>query len=276
MRDVPLLFRRLVDDAALFPPGNATMAAAVPAHLRRPSEPFAALVGPFLCPASRVAELRSELPEDGQIAVGLIVDTGLTTVADAVAATRDDGRVVVQMVEVPLPPDGELATGVAQAIEQVPAEVRLYVELPRVAGWRAAVEQLSAAGRGAKLRTGGLRAELFPSAGEVAAFITACSERGVSFKCTAGLHHAVRHTDPSTGFVHHGFLNIVVATARAIVGGDVEDALIEERPERLAAEASVIDPPTAAATRRLFVSYGSCDVQEPVADLLALGLLTAP
>jgi len=52
----------------------------------------------------------------------------------------------------------------------------------------------------------------------------------VPFKCTAGLHHAVHHTDPATGFVHHGFLNIVAATARAIVGGDVEGALTEERP----------------------------------------------
>jgi hypothetical protein len=145
-----------------------------------------------------------------------------------------------------------------------------------VAGWRPALERLSEAGRGAKLRTGGLRAELFPAAGELAAFISAGADRQVPFKCTAGLHHAVHHTDPTTGFVHHGFLNIVVATARAIAGGDVEDALTEERPERLAAEASAIDPPAAAATRALFVSYGSCDVQEPVADLLALGLLTAP
>jgi len=156
--DVPPLFRRLVDDAALFPPGNAPMAAAVPAHLRRPTEQFAALVGPFLCPASRVAELRSELPADGEMAVGLIVDTGLRTVADAVAEARDDDRLVLQMVEVPVPPDGDLVAGVTQAMAQVPGEVRLYVELPRVAGWRPAVAELGAAGRGVKLRTGGLRA----------------------------------------------------------------------------------------------------------------------
>ena len=177
------------------------------------------------------------------------------------------------MVEVAVPPDEDLVAGAAQAIAQVPAEIRLYVELPRVAGWRDAVEHLGAAGRGAKLRTGGLRAELFPTTTELAAFITACAEAQVPFKCTAGLHHAVHHTDPTTGFVHHGFLNIVVATARAVTGGDVEGALAEERPDRLAAEAAALDPPAAAATRALFVSYGSCDIEEPVADLLALGLL---
>ena len=276
MGDVPLLFQRLVDDAALFPPGNAPMAAAVPAHLRRPAEPFAALVGPFLCPASRVAELRSVLPADARMAVGLIVDTGLGTVEEAVAAVRADEHLELRMVEVPVPAEEDLEAGAARAMAQVPAEVTLYVELPRVAGWRAALEHLGAAGRGAKLRTGGLRAELFPSAGELATFVTACAERQVPFKCTAGLHHAVHHTDPTTGFVHHGFLNLVVATARAIRGGDVEHALADERPERVAAEAAAIDPPAAAATRALFVSYGSCDVGEPVTDLLALGLLTAP
>ena len=276
MGDVPLLFERLVDDAALFPPGNAPMAAAVPAHLRRPAEPFAALVGPFLCPASRLAELRSELPAGARMVVGIIVDTGLDTVAAVVAAVRRDDRLRLQMVEVPVPPDEGLVAGTAQAIAQVPAEIRLYVELPRVAGWRDAVEHLGAAGRGAKLRTGGLHAELFPTTTEVAAFITACARGQVPFKCTAGLHHAVHHTDPTTGFVHHGFLNIVVATARAVTGGDVEEALAEQRPDRLAAEAAALDAPAAVATRALFVSYGSCDLEEPVAELLALGLLTAP
>jgi hypothetical protein len=44
----------------------------------------------------------------------------------------------------------------------------------------------------------------------------------------------------------------------------------------VAAEAAQAIGARAAATRALFVSYGSCDVGEPVADLLALGLLTAP
>ena len=45
------------------------------------------------------------------------------------------------MVEVPVPPDEDLVTGAARAMAQVPAEVTLYVELPRVPGWRAALER---------------------------------------------------------------------------------------------------------------------------------------
>jgi hypothetical protein len=273
---VPVLFRRLVDDAALFPPGNAPMATAVAAHLRLPSEPFAELVGPFLCPASRVAELRAALPDGARLEVGLIVDTGLGEVAATLADAGLDRGLRPVLVEVPVPAAEDLAEGARRAIDQVPAEVRLHVELPRVAGWEAALDVLAIAGRGAKLRTGGPRAELFPTTTELAAFIGACAARAVPFKCTAGLHHAVRYTDAATGFVHHGFLNIVVASARCLTGGDVEEALGEDDGVRLAAAAVAIDADTAAASRALFVGFGSCSIEEPVDDLVALGLLAAP
>ena len=55
----------------------------------------------------------------------------------------------------------------------------------------------------------------FPSPEELAGFLWACAEAAVNFKATAGLHGAVRHRDERTGFVHHGFLNLVLGTARA-------------------------------------------------------------
>jgi hypothetical protein len=282
---VPTLFRHLIDDAALFPPGNAPMQAAVPAHLALRTGPFAELVGPFLCPASRIAQLTAALPEDRSLDIGLIVDAGLDSLAEATAAAQADARLRMVMLEVPVLAGTDLAAGAAWAVEHVEqleqvdrlergaTDVRLHVELPRSAGWLQALDVLAGAGRGAKLRTGGLTQELFPTDAELAAFIVACRERAVPFKCTAGLHHAVRYTDAATGFRHHGVLNILMATARALTAGAVEEALAEERPDVLATHAAAIDPATAAATRALFVSYGSCNVDEPVADLRALDLL---
>ena len=275
-RSAPPLFRHLIDDAALFPPGNAPMDTAVPAHLALRTGPLSDLVGPFLCPASRIPELRAALPEDRSLAVGVIVDTGVDSVTEALAGAHTDDRLRTVMLEVPVPAGSDLAAGAARVLEQVERsvpEVRLHVELPRSAGWREALDVLAGAGRGAKFRTGGLTQELFPSDAELAAFVLACRERAVPFKCTAGLHHAVRYTDPDTGFRHHGVLNILVATARAVTSSRVEQALAEDRPDALAAEAAAIDPATAAATRALFASYGSCSVDEPVTDLRALGLL---
>ena len=258
------------------------MAAAVPAHRTWRAGPQAGLVGPFLCPASRWEELRSQLRTGDRLELGLIMDTGIETIPGSAAAAIAEERVRLTMVEVPVPADSDLARGARRAIECMPAGVRLHVELPRAPGCTEpvhsqplgrALDVLATAGQGAKLRTGGLRAELFPTDDEVADFIVACVERSVPYKCTAGLHQAVRHTDPVSGFEHHGFLNLVVATAWAVSGGPVREALAEARPETLAAEAAAIDPATARAARAAFVSYGSCSIDEPLTDLRHLGLL---
>ena len=51
-----VLFDGMFDDAALFPPGDAPMAAAVPAH-RELRDRLGSLVGPFVVPAPRLDEL---------------------------------------------------------------------------------------------------------------------------------------------------------------------------------------------------------------------------
>src|SRR4029453_7664497 len=70
---------------------------------------------------------------------------------------------------------------------------------------------------------GGLAPELFPTPDELAAVICACRDRGLPFKLTAGLHNALRHTDPETGFTHHGFLNVLVAALSADDGAEVPE-----------------------------------------------------
>jgi hypothetical protein len=91
----------------------------------------------------------------------------------------------------------------------------------------------------------------------VALVIAACREAGVPFKCTAGLHHAVRHDD------EHGFLNILAATTAP--AGAIASVLAEE-------DAAKLD--VTGADRSLFVGFGSCSWREPVDDLVELGLLS--
>ena len=50
------------------------------------------------------------------------------------------------------------------------------------------------AGLRLKFRTGGLEASAFPTAEVLAGWIDAALDRETPFKCTAGLHNAVRHT----------------------------------------------------------------------------------
>ena len=148
----------------------------------------------------------------------------------------------------------------------------VYVELPRDSRRSALIEELAGTPYVAKLRTGGVRADLHPDEAELAAAIVAMVGAGVAFKATAGLHHAVRNTDPVTGFEQHGFLNLLVATDAALRGADAEVVagwLAERDDARLATRAGNLDP----RVREAFRSFGTCSIDEPVAELAALGLL---
>jgi hypothetical protein len=124
----------------------------------------------------------------------------------------------------------------------------------------------------AKFRTGGLAAELFPTPMELAAVIVACVERELPFKLTAGLHHAIRHTDPETGFAHHGFLNILAAVCLAGTGAEVaEIAAILGSTQPMTLVETV--RPYRSQPRPFWVGFGTCSIPEPVADLQQLGLI---
>jgi len=267
-----LLLEHLIDDAALFPPGNAPMVSAVAGHRMVKAGPIGWLVGRFLCPASRVGELRAQLQPADTFALGLIGDTGVSGLPAAVAAVEEDPRLKLLAVEL-VPPAGDLVSSVRQVLDVLPEDVRGYVELPRQPDWLAALAVVGAAQRGAKLRTGGAFAGAFPSEREVADFLLACAVAAVPFKCTAGLHNAVRHTDPETGFEHHGFVNIALAACAAVRGEDPEPVLAERDAPRLTAAVRALDDATVTQARALYAGFGSCSVGEPAGDLLDLGLL---
>ncbi|MCV2487822.1 hypothetical protein OF117_00480 [Geodermatophilus sp. YIM 151500] len=271
------LFDGLFDDAALFPPGDAPMAAAVPAHrgLRRA---LGALVGPFVVPAGRLGELTDHLDDGPVLELSLIAAAAdLPAAAARVAA---EPRLTLAAVEVPVVPDRVAARAAVQVLGAVlPPPVPAAVELPRGPARAEVLDVLAGTWYRAKLRTGGLRAELFPDEAELAGALAACTRRGVPVKCTAGLHHAVRHTDPATGFEHSGFLNVLVAADALAGGADADLAagwLAERDPAVLVAAVRDWPPSQARRARTAFTSFGTCSVQEPVDDLVTLGLLPSP
>lgn len=262
-----LLLGALIDDAGLFPPEALAMRPALERHRLDLAEGRPELSGRFVCPLDRLGELQAALGESERIALALIVSPlearSLEQARQLVAA---DGRLELSCIEgVPG------AIGEPSGSEGPP----VFAEISLTDGWREELGRLATAGLGVKVRCGGLAAELFPSPRRLAALIVALAAEGVRFKATAGLHHAVRHLDETTGFVHHGFLNLLLATCRATVGAGEEEvtAVLEcEDGRGLAAEAAGIDIATAERARSLFCSYGSCSTSEPLEDLALLGL----
>jgi hypothetical protein len=272
----------LVDDAGLFPPESLAMAGALARHRADEAAGYPMLSHRFLCPASRISELRTEWARlaadegEGPLRLGIILDTGLSALDAAQAEVAEDPLLALEMVEVPAP-SAEAVDAALEALARF--EPAAFVEGPRSLDWVKAVAgagEQSGRLRGAKVRCGGARAELFPTPEELAAFVCACFEHGVPFKATAGLHGAVRHRDDQTGFVHHGFLNLVLSAVVAAMGatvGDVAVVLAATDGPALAAEARAVSERAMSAGRLLFRAYGSCSTSEPREEAAALGLL---
>jgi hypothetical protein len=287
---VPDFLSGLVDDAAVFPPGDAPLEQALHDHARHRASPYAGLVGPLVVADRHLPQLRDLLTgADAALPVAVVVTGGAGALEPAVrwasSPALELAAVEISMRESDA---GDLAPNAQRIVAAVDSlvqdgvlddEVPVYVEPPQwhgpgpSASWSGALDTLAAADHRLKLRTGGTEKEAFPSAVELAGWLRAALDRELRFKCTAGLHHAVRHRDPVTGFEHHGFLNVLLATRADLDGGspaDVAAVLDDTDGAQLAAAA---DQAALASARRWFTSFGSCSVAEPLADLTALGLL---
>lgn len=268
------LVARLLDDAAIFPPGDLPLSRALTAHLGHLHAAHADLVGPFVVGVAdlgSVSDLTADLPEGS---LDLAVTTPLERAGEAVARSDRIPAARLTIFEVSLPEGVEAAAVVAAldaAFDERP-ELSVFVEIPRDSRHDAVLRSLADTRYLAKLRTGGVRAGLHPDEVELAHSVLGAVTAGVPFKATAGLHHAIRNTDPVTGFEQHGFLNLLVATAIAIEGGtesEVAAVLADRDGARVAETVRTLSP----RVREAFCSFGTCSVAEPVEELAALGLL---
>lgn len=283
---VPAWLSGLIDDAAIFPPGNLPLDRAVAEHRVHRASEYADMVGGFVVSDVKLPDLIDVLDEQDDedetaFAINLVVTGGAGAIEPAVRWASRAPSVHLAALELALRDEDDLPHNARRvvtaldALEEDLADVAVFVEPPRVLrepthGWLGAVDELAMRELPLKFRTGGVTADAFPTTVEVAASISAALDRELPFKCTAGLHHALRHTDPETGFDHHGFLNVLVATRACLDGGDVAAVLEETDGGRLM---DGMDPETLERTRRWFTGIGSCSILEPHDDLVELGLV---
>ncbi|MEE8330500.1 MAG: hypothetical protein V3R84_01885 [Acidimicrobiia bacterium] len=291
-----IVFGGLIDYAGLFPPASLDMAGAVVGFRDSRRSSFNWVVDRFIVPASRLEELGLELASSMSAGeepwrLSVIADLGefpsFRETHRAIAGYSAEMATAssVELVEAKLPSSPADSDVGDAAVEFATMGVVAFFEMPPD---ELPIDAIAAARRqrdvaiGAKLRCGGETADQFPSPDRVAAFIVGCVARSLPFKCTAGLHHPVRHVADDTGFVHHGFLNILAASLSAFEGrDDLVDILTDDDPSSFtvsrsgfswrgrAFRADSITSSRAAG----FVGYGSCDFEEPVADLVELGML---
>ncbi|AXH96289.1 hypothetical protein DV701_09305 [Ornithinimicrobium avium] len=287
------VFHRWIDDAAVFPPGCASVPDAWAEHLALREGRYADLLGPLLIGtpgAEQLVAAAAQLPPAEDLGTGTahgskpvdvtVVARAGTPLADlvgAVGALR--GSPHVQVVGVELAHDDEAGRW-RRALD---LGVRVAVEVTRdPAAQQAALDDLAAAAGEspvavlAKLRTQATSAAPPPTPGELAGFLLGARARGLALKLTGGLHRAVAHTTVA-GTDEHGALNVLVAVHHLEEGAALPElvATLELRDaEELAALVRGLEEEAVALLRRRFVSFGCCGVLDPVHDLLDLGLLT--
>lgn len=264
---VPLLFRGLCDDAAIFPPGLSPLPAAVDAHLSYRDAWFQGMVGPLVVPASTALEVIPLLTRHSGVGLIVTFPNGPAELPSIIGS-----GLPVRAVEMTLP-DGIDVGDLISDLDRL--AVSAFVEVPRDGRAEGVLAALAGTAHRAKFRTGGVRADMYPGLDELAGAIHGAVANGVPFKATAGLHHAIRNTDPQTGFTQHGFLNVMVAANAAAEGASVSvlaEILAEREPETVATWVQNLDT---ASARSWFVSFGTCSITDPLTELIALGLIEA-
>ena len=280
--DLPAAWSGFFDDAAVFPPGNAELPDAVAAFSARRDEWYGGLVASLVITDQHVPDVGA-----ADISLSVVVTGGAGAIPGALKLAARAGNPIAGL-EIALRDLDDLAGNARRVVAAIDAaridgaldgETPIYVELPATDvtyGWEAAADEVAAAELRLKFRTGGVEAHLFPTSDQIAAWIDAALDRELAFKCTAGLHNAIRHRDPETGFEHHGFLNVLAATAEADSGlgaSDVAETLELTDEAELLGLAHELD---LAKARRWFTGVGSCSILDPLADLTDLGLLEKP
>lgn len=290
---VTSLFASVIDYAGLFPPAQLTMTEAVRRYAHYLTGPNRALLGAFVLPLARLHEFDvvfAQLPPAAQAGWRLNVLAGADPAADPKIISNFNAhpsgpRIVALETKAATPAE------TSRSVAALPLSVDAWIELPSAApDLPSLIDAVRATGRGAKLRTGGVTANAFPSPAEVARFLCECHRAGVVMKATAGLHHPLRGDYPLTyepgspRGTMFGFLNVLLAAALVRAGGSAADtlALLDERDARaftvkadeIAWRGLRFTAAQLAATRQTHCrSFGSCSFTEPIAGLQELSWL---
>ncbi len=304
MNSLKIFLSKIIDYAGLYPPASLPLEEAFANFVSYQNANEAWMLSRFIIPAKRLAELPgfysdvsfSMLGRGGKNEVEFLENLK-QDLTDVHAFRALNKHAVTDMFEVALPASVlEEKTRAHDLVNSAANELNLngisvFFEAPFGEGWMLRAENLIRLLRkfkdrhvGFKLRTGGVTADAFPSTEQVAWAIASARDAGVPMKCTAGLHHPVRHFNEGVLVKMHGFLNVFGAGALAVTNHlsveQIQSILEDEDP------ASFVFDETSFAwkdlrvvtaeilrARQQVISFGSCSFDDPREDLRSMDLL---
>jgi len=296
MQPLHQLLSGLIDYAGLFPPAGLDMPMMVNNYVDYLSCPNEWMLGRVVVPLAKLDSFRAEWPDSvtKRSRISLLTPPLDSRDFDAAVSAIDEfnnsqANHKIDAVEARVADP----TAITNALK-LNEHVRCFIEVPpdHRDAIITAIADLNQPDRVfAKIRTGGVKPEMIPSADYVASFIIACGDAGVGLKFTAGLHHPFRADYPLTyepgcdvGRMH-GFLNVFLGSCFANTHGldqtELTEFIDQAQPDDLTVTTNAIawrehqlTAKDVAATRERFaISFGSCSFTEPIEDLTNLSLL---
>ena len=317
VKSLESLLKSIIDYAGLFPPASLNLDEAFTNYTKYQKDEYNWMLSNFIIPAKKLDDLSNLLQnsDTGSFPCSILGSSGDTPDIFLINMKSDldnwrkfldtNEKATGKVYEVKLPEEVILShdsNEVARFIELVSDdigetignEVTLFFEGILKDDWKKNVgtvlegikaHNLNYNNTGYKLRTGGVEASAFPSPEQVAYVIHQCLTHQIPMKCTAGLHHPVRHFNEEVNTKMHGFLNIFGAGAIAVRHNVSEHEMVkvlnEENPAAFHfTEESfkwdnyeVSNEDIKQSRDALLISYGSCSFTEPIEDLQNLNLL---
>jgi hypothetical protein len=322
----------LIDYAGLFPPANLPLNEAIDDYIKHLNGENSWMLGRFIIPVSKLNELDqfvSLFDEIGPLELAVLGSGGdsndeyLSKISNDMVKISDyrnrhSGKVRIEVYECKLPSNSPSKKTMKKATDLLNqnklSHYHEFPELPDVginystdedeSSWDEEILPVVSMiaelkGAGIKLRCGGIVKEAFPSVEQIAAMIQTCALIDIPMKCTAGLHHPIRHFAEEYDAYMHGFINAFGAgiftsnfpnpensqerfrmfiLLSHLIGeqvadnfdfgdkgmiwkmGDDRDSIFEFDNDRIR-----------NCRGKNMISYGSCSFQEPIDDLKQLG-----
>lgn len=309
---VRLFMKKLIDYAGLFPPAGLPIEAAIRNYQVYSLDQDSWMLGKFIMPVTRLHELVPYLPlfsKDNQLKLSVIGNRSreadecmelLTGSFEKIQSFRDQYQASarIDVLDLPLPPIS-LQDHHLEAIGRGTSKLglQIFCELTHElnADWKtsmiaglneiAAYNETSGSRLGIKLRTGGVTAEAFPTANQVAIVLAGCRDRDLPLKFTAGLHHSVRMYRNDVNTKMHGFLNVffagLLAKSHKLEIQKIAEIIEDEHPEsfKFSSEGlhwrhlSMTSCEIQAYRNEGLSSYGSCSFDEPRDEMREFQLL---
>lgn len=315
----------IIDYAGLFPPADLSLDTSIQKYSNYRKSDDSWMLSRFIIPASKLSELepyRETLFTEGAPFAFSVLGKGTETVSEyrdqlteLVKAIEqfhkaNGDHVTTEILEIKLPREAVFACE-AELLSDIYLETAQKLDKSEVLpsqvffegffeeNWRKEIGLIlevmekhnqnfdsdTVREIGFKLRCGGVEAHMFPSVEEVAIALNRAREHNVAMKCTAGLHHPIRHYDDSVQTKMHGFFNVfggaMLSCVHDLSDEELTDIIREEDPEHFKFTEEgfwwddlMVPTKEISELRKVaLISFGSCSFDEPREDLEQLDLL---